>query len=348
MVFNIQNALIIMSVLIGIILILILVSGNNKEYISREFYSLGTLNQLKISGRKANKSIDESIRRLCEIDDKMSVFKEDSEISKINQYAGKQNQIVSKDTYYVIDTAIKYCLLSEGTFDITIRPIVALWGIGKEDVKVPSIKEIQEKLRIVNYKDIIIDKNNCSILLKNEKQEIDVGGIAKGYAADEVRDIMIKNKIKSALINLGGNIFVIGTKDDGNAWTVGIQNPFKRRGEFALTISVINKSVVTSGSYERYFEAGGKTYHHIINPSTGYPSESDIVSATIISDNSIDGDGLSTGVYIMGVFKAMRLIEEIKGLDAIFITKNKEVYVTSGLSGKVTLTNNEFVYKNSI
>ncbi|MBU3113198.1 FAD:protein FMN transferase [Clostridium lacusfryxellense] len=348
MVFNIENALIIMSVIIGIILILLLISGNIKEYISREFYSLGTLNQLKVCGRKANKAIDESIRKLCEIDDKMSVFKENSEISKINQYAGKQSLIVSEDTYYVIEKAIKYCMLSEGAFDITIRPIVALWGIGKEDVRVPGSSEIKQKLKVVNYKDIVIDKNNSSILLKNEKQEIDVGGIAKGYAADQVRDIMIKNKIKSALINLGGNIFVIGSKDDGNAWTVGIQNPFKRRGEFALTISVINKSVVTSGNYERYFETGGKKFHHIINPSTGYPSESDIISSTIISDNSIDGDGLSTGTYIMGVFKAMRLIEEMKGIDAIFITKNKEVYVTSGLSGKVTLTNNEFVYKNSI
>lgn len=347
MVFNIENALIIMSVLIGFVLILILTYGNNKkEYISREFYSLGTLNQLKVSGRKANKAIDESIRKLCEIDDKMSVFKENSEISKINQHAGKQAQIVSKDTYYVIEKAIKYCSLSKGDFDITIRPIVALWGIGKEDSKVPTINEIKETLKVVNYKDIVTDKNNRSIFLKYKKQEIDVGGIAKGYAADEVRDIMLKNKIKSGLINLGGNIFVIGNKDDGTAWTVGIQNPIKTRGEFALTISVINKSIVTSGSYERYFETGGKKYHHIINPSTGYPSESDIISATIISDNSIDGDGLSTGVYIMGVQKAMKLIEEIKGIDAIFITKNKEVYVTSGLSGKVIITNNEFHIKN--
>lgn len=347
MVFNIKNALIIMSVVIGIVLILILIYGNNKkDYISREFYSLGILNQLKVSGRNANKAIDESIGKLCEIDEKMSVFKENSEISKINQYAGKQAQKVSEDTYYVIEKAVKYCSLLKGSFDITIRPIVALWGIGKQEARVPTISEIKEKCKVVNYKDIVIDKNNSSILLKNEKQEIDVGGIAKGYAADEVRDIMIKNNIKSALINLGGNIFVIGSKDDGTAWTVGIQNPFKKRGKFALNISVIKKSVVTSGSYERYFEVGGKKFHHIINPSTGYPSESDIISATIISDNSIDGDGLSTGVYIMGVQKAMKLIEEIKGIDAIFITENKEVYITSGLSGKVTIMSNEFHIKN--
>ncbi|MBU3170530.1 FAD:protein FMN transferase [Clostridium estertheticum] len=345
----IDNILIIIIALIFIVLILIFITGNNKKsYIVREFYSLGTSNQLKAYGKKATKAIEESIIKVCEIDNKMSVFKNDSEISKISINAGNKPQIVSKDTYYVIQKAIKYCKLSEGAFDITIGPIVALWGIGKEGQQIPSGNEIKEKLKIVNYKDIIIDKNDRSIFLKNKKQEIDVGGIAKGYAADEVKNVMIKNGIKSALINLGGNILTLGTKIDGTPWSVGIQDPFKTRGEFALTISVINKSVVTSGNYERYFEVEGKRFHHIINPSTGYPSESDIVGATIISDNSIDGDGLSTGVYIMGVEKSIKLIEEIEGVDAILITKSKEIYVTSGMEGKFTITGQEFVYKNRI
>ncbi|MBU3157490.1 FAD:protein FMN transferase [Clostridium estertheticum] len=345
----IDNVLIIIIALIFIILILIFITGNNKKsYIVRKFYSLGTSNQLKVYGKKATKAIEESIIKVCEIDNKMSVFKEESEISKISINAGNKPQIVSNDTYYVIQKAIKYCTLSEGAFDITIKPIVALWGIGKEGQQIPSSNEVKEKLKIVNYKDIVIDKNDRSIFLKNKKQEIDVGGIAKGYAADEVKNVMIKNGIKSALINLGGNILTLGTKIDGTPWSVGIQDPFKTRGEFALAISVINKSVVTSGNYERYFEVEGKRFHHIINPSTGYPSESDIVGATIISDNSIDGDGLSTGVYIMGVQKAIKLIEEIEGVDAILITKSKEIYVTSGMKGKFTITSHEFVYKNRI
>ncbi|MGV8980808.1 FAD:protein FMN transferase [Clostridium sp.] len=343
------NALIIMSVLTGIVLILIFITGNNNEvYISKEFYSLGTLNILKVYGKNAEKAISQSIEKLCEIDNKMSVFKDQSEISKINKYAGNKPQIVSGDTYYVIQKAIKYCSLSKGAFDITIRPIVELWGIGKEGARIPSSNEIIEKLKVVNYKDIVIDRDNRSILLKKKNQEIDVGGIAKGFAADEVKDVLMKNGIKSALINLGGNILALGKKEDGTPWGVGIQNPFKTRGEFALSINVINKAVVTSGNYERFFEADGKRFHHIIDPITGYPSESDIVSATIISDDSIDGDGLSTGVYIMGIHKAINLIEEIKGVDAVFITKNKEVYVTSGMREKFILNNNEFVYKNRI
>jgi len=347
--YTIENVLIIMSALICVILILIFITRNNKKTcIVKEIYSLGTLNQLKAYGRNSEKAIKKSIRKLYEIDNKMSVFKEDSEISKINKQAGKESQIVSKDTYYVIQKAIKYCSLSKGAFDITIRPIVDLWGIGKTNQKIPTTSEIKEKLKLVNYKDIILDNNTSSIFLKNEKQEIDVGGIAKGYAADEVKSIMLKNGIKSALINLGGNILVLGGKEDEAPWIVGIQNPFKPRGEFALTLSVINKSVVTSGNYERYFEVDGKRFHHIINPSTGYPSESDIISATIISDNSIDGDGLSTGVYIIGIHEAIKLIEEIEGVDAIFITKSKEVYITSGIREKTIITSDEFVYKNGI
>lgn len=349
MVFTTENVLIIMSVLTGIVLILIFITGNNKElYISREFYSLGTLNGLKVYGKNAEKAISESIEKLREIDNKMSVFKDQSEISKINKHAGNQPQVVSEDTYYVIQKAIKYCSLSKGAFDITIRPIVELWGIGKKGARMPSSNEIKEKLKVVNYKDIVLVKNTRSIFLKKKNQEIDVGGIAKGFAADEVKNVLMKNGIKSALINLGGNILALGKKEDGTPWGVGIQNPFKKRGEFALSINVINKAVVTSGNYERYFEVDGKRFHHIIDPITGFPSESDIVSATIISDYSIDGDGLSTGVYIMGIHKAINLIEEIEGVDAIFITKNKEVYITSGMREKFVLTNNEFIYKNRI
>jgi len=349
MVITMENSLIIMSVLMFIVLLLIFITGNNKKTcIVKEIYSLGTLNQIKVYGKNAGKVVKESIEKLCEIDNKMSVFKDYSEISKINNQAGIQPQIVSKDTFYVIQKAIKYCSLSKGAFDITIGPIVNLWGIGKEGARIPAINEIKETLKIVNYKNVVIDKKNSSIFLENEKQKIDVGGIAKGYAADEVRNIILKNGIKSALINLGGNILVVGTKEDGTPWNVGIQDPLKTRGEFVLTINVINKSVVTSGNYERYFEQDGKRYHHIINPSTGYPAESEIISATIISGNSIDCDGLSTGVYIMGIHKAIKLIESIKGVDAIFITKNKEVYVTSGMRENFTITSDEFVYKNRI
>lgn len=272
----------------------------------------------------------------------MSAFKENSEISKINLSAGVVPEKVSKDTYFVVKNSIKYSKILEGTFDPTIRPLVKLWNIGAEKEFIPKKINIEEALKFVNYNDVILYENNYSIMLKNKKQALDVGGIAKGFAADEVRDIFYKHNIKSALIDLGGNIFALGSKADNTPWKVGIQNPLKPRGEHVGILSVKDKSVVTSGNYERYFMKDGKRFHHIIDPKTGYPSQSKIISATIISDNSIDGDGLSTGVYILGIDKALRIIEEIQGIEAIFITEDKEVYITSGIKEIFILTDEEF------
>lgn len=318
---------------------------NKKALTIRQFYVLGTIIQLKVYGSNGKRAIDEAVNRLNEIDNKMSVFKEYSEVSLINQKAGISSVEVSKDTYFVIKEAVKYSNLSEGAFDPTIRPIVELWGIGTDKPRIPSESEICSELKLVNYKDIVLDEKESSIKLKNKDQTMDLGGIAKGYAADEVKRILINNNIKSALINLGGNIFALGKKPDKTQWQIGVQNPFSKRGEFVGFISIKNKSIVTSGNYERYFISNGKKFHHIIDPKTGYPSESRIVSSTIISDYSIDGDGLSTGVYIMGLDKSIKLIESMKGIDAIFITENKEIYLTSGIKNKFKLIDENFIYK---
>nr|WP_241425592.1 FAD:protein FMN transferase [Clostridium saccharobutylicum] len=329
-------------------MIIVFVTGKrSKDTITKTNYVLGTMVNLRAYGANANNAIEKSIERLNNIDDKMSAFKENSEISKINSKAGISMETVSKDTYYVIKKAVKYSKILEGTFDPTIRPLVSLWNIGKGDEKIPGKYQIEERLKLVNYNDVILDDNNSSIMLKKIKQALDVGGIAKGFAADEVRDIFYKYKIKSALIDLGGNIFALGSKENGEPWRVGIQNPFEPRGEHIGILNVKNKSVVTSGNYERYFIKDGKRFHHILDPRTGYPSQSKIISATIISDNSIDGDGLSTGVYILGVDKAIDIIERMNGIEAIFITEDKKIYTTSGVSDEIfTLTNNEFSITN--
>lgn len=318
---------------------------NKKVLTVREFYVLGTVVQLKVYGSNGKIAVDEAVNRMNDIDNKMSVFKEHSEISMINQKAGISNVEVSKDTYFVVKEAVKYSELSEGGFDPTIRPVVELWGIGTDKVRVPSDNEICSRLKLVNYKDIVLNEKDRTIKLRNKGQSIDLGGIAKGYAADEVKSILIKNNIKSALIDLGGNIYALGKKPDKTQWYIGVQNPFSKRGEFVGFISIKNKSVVTSGNYERYFISNEKRFHHMIDPKTGYPSDSKIVSSTIISDYSIDGDGLSTGVYIMGLDKSIKLIESINGIDAIFITENREVYITSGIKSKFKLVDENFICK---
>jgi thiamine biosynthesis lipoprotein len=332
------------AIIIVIILIVIFITGKyeNNEIV-KSSYALGTLINLRAYGNKAEKAIDEALERLNNIDDKMSAFKENSEISKINYMAGTSETSVGRDTYFVVKKAIEYSKVLEGTFDPTIRPLVKLWSIGTKEEKIPEEAEIRAVMKLVNCSDVILDESNTSIMLKHKNQALDVGGIAKGFAADEVRDIFLKHNIKSALIDLGGNIFALGSKQDNTPWRVGIQNPFKPRGEFIGILSVKNKSIVTSGNYERYFMKDGKRFHHIIDPKTGYPSESKIISATIISDNSIDGDGLSTGVYILGVDKALKIIDEIEGIDAIFVTEDKKVYMTSGVKDVFILADDEFI-----
>jgi Membrane-associated lipoprotein involved in thiamine biosynthesis len=347
-----QNIFLVIVIVALIIAIAAYVINKNEkeseETVVREFYGLGTIIRLRVDGKNREKAIQEAMDRLNIIENKMSVFKEFSEVSMINKNAGVSNQAVSTDTYFVINKAVEYSRLSEGTFDPTIRPIVSLWRIGSDNPRIPSKSEITSNLKLVNYEDIILDEKSHSIGLKHTKQAIDIGGIAKGYAADEVKKVFENNRIKSALIDLGGNIYALGTKPDKTLWKVGIQNPVDTRGEHIGVISVENKSVVTSGNYERYFTKEGKIYHHIIDPKTGYPSESEVISSTIISDHSIDGDGLSTGVYIMGLEKSIKLIESLKGIDAIFITKNKEVYATSGIKNNFKITNTEFNYKDSL
>jgi len=341
---TISILLLILAIIVGLIIIFIFATGKyEKLEVVKSSYALGTIINLKVYGSKGETAIKKAIEKLNDIDDKMSAFKEDSEISRITSKAGVMSQAVSKDTFFVIKKAVEYSEILEGTFDPTIRPLVKLWNIGTEQETIPEKVQIDETLKLVNYNDVILDESKNSIMLKQKNQALDVGGIAKGFAADEVRDILYEHNIKSALIDLGGNIFALGSKNDGTHWKIGIQNPFKPRGEYIGILSVKNKSVVTSGNYERYFMKDGKRFHHIIDPKTGYPSQSKIISATIISDNSIDGDGLSTGVYIIGIDKAMKIIEAIDGIGAIFVTEDKKVYMTSGVKDMCMLTDQEFI-----
>lgn len=315
--------------------------------VERTSYVLGTIVHFKVYGNKAENAISEAIDKLNEIDDKMSAFKENSEVCMINEEAGVAPVAVSQETYKLIKKALTYSEILHGSFDITVRPLVNLWGIGTENANVPDKEDIQKTLKLVNYKDIMFDDEFSSIMLRREKQAVDLGGIAKGYAADCVRDIFKKNKIKNAVIDLGGNILVLGKKENKDLWKVGIQDPEKGRGKYVGTLSIRDKSVVTSGNYEKYFEKDGVKYHHIIDTKTGYPSQSKIISATIISDNSIDGDGLSTGVYILGVDKAIKIIEHMKGVDTILITQDRKVYTTSGVRKSFILSDKEYTCENN-
>ncbi|MGL5348108.1 MAG: FAD:protein FMN transferase [Peptostreptococcaceae bacterium] len=335
-------------ILLGIGLYVYNSKNNNNSY-SKDYFSLGTINEIEIfnlSENKSNKLLDECGKMLNDIDSKMSKHIKTSEVNKINQNAGSSFVKVSKDTFYVISSAIKYSELSDGVFDITIGPIVDLWGIGSDKAKVPSDVEIESKTPLVNYKDIILDRDNLSVKLNNKNMSIDLGGIAKGFAADKIVAYLKEEGVDKAVVNLGGNIYTLGFKEKNTPFNIGIQDPTKPRGNAIGTILASNTSVVTSGIYERYIEKNNKIYHHMLSPFTGYPFENNLSSVTIISNKSINCDALSTTAFGLGVGKGLKLINSLDHIDAIFITKDKKVYLSKNIKNDFTITDNNFIIAN--
>lgn len=340
--------------LILLITIIAILSGcaSNKgknTVIKEEIYALGTVIQIQIydaDEEKAKKAIEESEKRVQEIENKMTVNKEKSEVILINENSGINSVQVSPDTFYVIQKAKKYSDLSGGAFDLTVEPIVKLWGIGTENARVPKQEEIDALLGLVDYNDVLLDESTNQVKLNREGQAIDLGAIAKGYAGDEVKKILKEHGIKTAFVNLGGNVVTLGSKLDGSPWRIGVQNPLDERGKHIAVIEVVDETLVTSGNYERYFIEDGKRYHHIIDPKTGYPAEAGIISSTIVTNSSIDADALSTSVYVLGLEKGMELIESLENVEAVIVTEDKKIYVTSGLKDRFKLENEEFQLAN--
>ncbi|WP_461612838.1 FAD:protein FMN transferase [Clostridium sp. Marseille-QA1073] len=317
-------------------------NSNTKEPISHTEVVMGTVCTIQIFDSKDTSILDKAFDRLKDLENKVSINKEDTELDKVNEMSGKEAVVVGKDTFTIVESGLYYSKISNGNFDITIGPIVKLWGIGSESARVPSEKEIIEKKSLINYNDVILDSEKNSIFLKKSNMIIDLGGIAKGYAADEMKNLLVDNGVKSAMINLGGNLYILGNKPNGNQWKIGIQDPKGGANDTVGNILVNDKSIVTSGTYERFLEVDGKVYHHILDPKTGYPYESDLLSATIISDKSIDGDGLSTSTFALGKEKGLEFINSLENIEAIFITKDNKVYLTNGLKNNFKLTNNNY------
>lgn len=337
------------SILILVVVIafslFIIIKNKKEDKYSNTYYNLGTINEITlydITKKSGDKILKECEAILKDIDNKMSCQIASSEISKINDNAGKNYVKVSKDTYYVIKESIKFSSMSNDTFDISIGPIINLWGIGTENARIPSEKEIKDNITLVNYKDILLDDDSHSVKLAKKNMKIDLGGIAKGYAADKIYEHLKDEKLESALINLGGNIYVLGNKENNQLFSIGVQDPTKPRGNSIGNIKVSNKSVVTSGIYERYFEKNNKIYHHMLDPHTGYPFDNNLSSVTIVSDKSIICDALSTTTFGLGVKDGLKLVESLDGVDAIFITKDKKIYLSSNLKDKFNLTDSSF------
>ena len=245
---------------------------------------------------------------------------------------------ISEDLASLLSEGLDITRESDGAFDIAIAPLTSLWDFTAEDPKVPDDAAIQKALPLCSSDGVTIDGQD--ITLPSDDIQFDVGAIAKGYIADRLKDLLVKKGVKSAIINLGGNVLCIGSKPDGTPFKVGIQKPFADRNETEAVMDITGKSVVSSGIYERCFKQDGKLYHHILNPKTGYPYDNGLISVTIISDQSVDGDALSTTCFALGLDEGLKFAEK-KGVQAVFITEDYELHYTNGFQDEIKVTDVE-------
>lgn len=321
------------------------VSSNNDKFNSEEF-AMGTVITQTVYGKNGQAAIDETTKKIEDLEALLTFNAPEGDIYKLNENAGKNKVELDPETVKIIKKSQEVAELSNGAFDVTVGPLVKSWAIGTPDEHIPSKEELGKILPLINYKDLTVDGNTVG--LKRTGQEVDLGGIAKGYAGDVAIDIYKKHGIQSAFINLGGNVVTLGNKPDGSQWKVGIRNPRPKgtQGEEILgSISVTNKAVTTAGDDQRYFEKDGQRYFHILDPHTGFPAKSGLMSVTLVTDSSFDADAFDTAIFILGLEKGKEFIKQHGGIEAVFITTDKKIYVTEGLKGNFTFLDESHEYQ---
>lgn len=322
-------------------------SDSSQEYTS-DVFAMDTYMTLTAYGENAQEAVEAGIAEIQRLDDLLSTGKDTSEVAQINANGGG---VLSEDTDYLVKRALDIYQSTNGAFDISIYPVMQLWGFTTGNFAVPSESDLAAKLALVDAGKIILSEENgqTSISLP-EGMEIDLGGIAKGYTSGRVMDVMKSYGIKSAVINLGGNAHVLGNKTDGSQWKVGIQDPEDENG-YLGGVSVTDKAIITSGGYERYFvdEDTGVKYHHIIDPKTGYSANNGLISVTIVSADSTLADGLSTSLFVLGTEDAITYCEEHcaeDGFDAIMEDEDGKLYITDGIYDDfINMNNNKNIEK---
>ena len=286
----------------------------------------------RVYGENTRECLSAVQAEVTRLENLFSRFIPDSDISRVNRSAGIQFEPVSHETFDLLSRAADYSSRCDGCFDINIGPLVDLWRESKKQNQPPVRSAISAALPLTGYTELLLDPVSRAAGLARVGQSIDLGGIGKGFAADRVLDVYREFGITSACSNMGGNVVTIGVKSDGSPWQVGIQHP-RRDDSLMGAVSVIGKSVVTSGDYQRYFkDLSGNRYHHILDPLTGYPAESELVSVTIVADSSTDADALSTIVFVAGLQRGMEILAEYPGVEALCVDREMRVWVTPGLA----------------
>jgi thiamine biosynthesis lipoprotein len=273
--------------------------------------------------------------RIRELEGELSVTDEDSEIYALNRTG---SAALGQDAAELLGKALALCGQTGGALDVSIYPVVRAWGFTTGEYGVPDTQTIQELLAHVDYTQVTLDEDSGQASLP-AGMEIDLGSVAKGYTGDQVIALLRREGVTSALLNLGGNIQTLGNKPDGSPWRIGVQDPV---GDgYVGILELTDQAAITSGGYERYFEEDGQTYWHIIDPATGAPARSGLISVTIVGDSGMVCDGLSTALFVMGLDAAAQYWREVGGFETVLIDEDGQIFITEGLEGKFTPTDAE-------
>lgn len=299
-----------------------------QDPISKTGFYFDTIITLTLYDSKQEELLEDCFALADKYEKMLSATIDSSDVSNINQAKG-QPVTVNPETLELLQKGLEYGALSEGRFDVTIGNLSSLWDFTENEGVVPNDADIKTAVSTVDYRNVEINGNQVS--LRNPDSAIDLGGIAKGYIADRMKEYLLEQGVTSGTINLGGNVLVIGSKPDNSPYTIGIQAPFDATGSPIATVKIEDLTVVSSGIYERYFTVDDKLYHHILDTSTGYPYDNGLFSVSIICKNSVDGDGLSTTCFSLGLEKGMELVESLENTEAIFITSDYEILTSSGI-----------------
>lgn len=295
---------------------------------------MGTVIDLNVTAlQNPEQILDEMIARLEMYNQRFSANDDQSELSAINKNAGIQPVVVHRELFELIKIGKVHSVAPDSFLNIAIGPLVQTWRIGFDDATVPTDEEIQVLLGVTDPNEIILDDEAQSVYLRTPGMKIDLGALAKGYIADRLLDYLDEVGAQSALINLGGNLVTFGpaVKRADLLWRIGIQNPVELRGQSQIILKLPQKSVVTSGIYERKLEKNGQTFHHIFNPKTGYPAETDLASLTIVSDLSVDGEIWTTRLFGLAKEDIIKAINQEPQIEGLVITKTGDVLYSDGL-----------------
>ena len=298
---------------------------------STDVFAMDTYMTFTAYGDNAKQALEQATDRVKKLDEMLSTGNENSEIAKLNQTG---SATLSDDAAQLMSRSDEYNNKTSGVFDPAVYPLMQLWGFTDQQYKVPDEQSISQMLPLIDFSRVNYDKKSREVKFESDGMGIDFGGIAKGYTSAEIMDIFKDNDLVGGLVSLGGNVQAMGKKPDGSLWKIAVQNPDKNSG-FLGILELTDKAVITSGGYERFFEQDGKVYHHILDPKTGYPAETDLQSVTIVSDDGTLADAYSTSLFVMGLDKAIDFWKEnSKDFDAILYTNDDKLYVTKGIENE--------------